>query len=1036
MSLQQHDAGCRRRIWWRQPLSRRITSITQLPYWPAILAVVILMLGLGLSSHLIAEPVWEEGSHGYVMAEYPHNALNYLRFGYLRTRLGLVMDYGERIPQEGFTYRVDHPMLPSVLISFFYSALGVSAWSARLAGILFSGGIIVLTLLLARDLTSNIWTALLASFFVALSPVYMFYSRMPAPHFYVSFFALLVFFCYWRWLVTTRQGYMLGVFFFLALGAITDWAIYFVVVPILVHYLIYSKGNRNRWFVVGLMAIPTLSLVFHFVWAMWLNGTRGFEALYSKFLFRTVSLGEGDFPHRFTAREWWMQPDRGFYYRAMYWFTTPVCVLAVGWLAGFLGALLKRKASPAQALVGAMLVYGISHNLVFSNRTFIHEFIMTYHLVPVVAIAAALSVTWLISRWWHTRPVLVTLAGLLVFGLFIEQSVGVFKAEVKAQAISPEAYLVGKRLNAMVPGDRKVIYTPGKPDIKMLDNVDRPFRVVGTLSELMSATNRDTAFEALLLRNQDGDGLDAELRQYLIHNHPRTDVYGYSIFELDVHMTNVLLEKPVIQHPYQIRFGDDLEFLGFDLDPVVQQKDIQIGWLEKYFNQHAEFLPQYRTTFQVVYYWRKLQESSNNYELVTTFDTQIGEHFRIDQSHFGLGGIYPTSLWQPGQIIREEYEVELPHEYPPLKYALWVGVSDGDTNFFPHGTNLLVDDKNRVRVGEIDLQPAHAPVPLPGEAQPQTRTQVQLYEVTTRPAAGEPFGPFPSFEAWQQQFFSENGRPPEDRDVVDAINTFGSSGEGSGGIAMRGYDLNVTDRGIHLASYWECLATDCRDYDLVFTLRNGSYEISDRPEIPPSRLWEGRKTYRGEITFSPYIPDGEYEVHLLVQDERGINTGFPLTRVTWRSEPTHALIQQFGKPDGLDGDVPSLTPAEFQQFDFELPEPRHVEVLVGWTGQSEHDETRIQVFVYNADWWLEPAKYLRTLVVGAGEPSVSRIVIPRHLTREGTNSFVLAVPPRTLVGWQNVVATLIPGLEPLLRDSYVPYAGWIKPDFVQIRALE
>jgi hypothetical protein len=308
--------------------------------------------------------------------------------------------------------------------------------------------------------------------------------------------------------------------------------------------------------------------------------------------------------------------------------------------------------------------------------------------------------------------------------------------------------------------------------------------------------------------------------------------------------------------------------------------------------------------------------------------------------------------------------------------------------------------------------------------------------VTTTPAAGEQFGPFPSFETWRQQFFDENGYWPDDQDVIYAINSFDSPVQGRSEIAMLGYDLHATSNGIHVVSYWECLATICQDYDLVFTLRNESYEISHRPEIPPSRLWKEGQSYRGDLFFSPYIPDGEYDLNLLVQDERGIRNEFPLTPVAWRSEPRRALIQQFGKPDGMGGDVPTLTRAKFQRFEFELSEPQPIEVLVGWTGQSEHDETRIQVFVYSDDWWLGQAKYLRTLVVRGGEPSVERIMIPRHLTRKGTNSVVLAVPPRTLIGWQKVAATLIPGLDPLLRDSYVPYTGWIKPDFVQVRATK
>ena len=44
-----------------------------------------------------------------------------------------------------------------------------------------------------------------------------------------------------------------------------------------------------------------------------------------------------------------------------------------------------------------------------------------------------------------------------------------------------------------------------------------------------------------------------------------------------------------------------------------------------------------------------------------------------------LGGVYPTSLWEPGEIIADEISVSLPENLPPGQYSLVVGLYDLST---------------------------------------------------------------------------------------------------------------------------------------------------------------------------------------------------------------------------------------------------------------------------------------------------------------------------------------------------------------------
>jgi hypothetical protein len=48
---------------------------SQLAFWIAVIAT--LLASAVLMAYRINESIWERGHHGYMMTEYPHNAVNY-----------------------------------------------------------------------------------------------------------------------------------------------------------------------------------------------------------------------------------------------------------------------------------------------------------------------------------------------------------------------------------------------------------------------------------------------------------------------------------------------------------------------------------------------------------------------------------------------------------------------------------------------------------------------------------------------------------------------------------------------------------------------------------------------------------------------------------------------------------------------------------------------------------------------------------------------------------------------------------------------
>ena len=51
----------------------------------------------------------------------------------------------------------------------------------------------------------------------------------------------------------------------------------------------------------------------------------------------------------------------------------------------------------------------------------------------------------------------------------------------------------------------------------------------------------------------------------------------------------------------------------------------------------------------------------------------VAKDVRVAIDHFPVQGVYPTTEWQPGEYIRDTFEVEVPHDYPHDYFYLWNG---------------------------------------------------------------------------------------------------------------------------------------------------------------------------------------------------------------------------------------------------------------------------------------------------------------------------------------------------------------------------
>jgi hypothetical protein len=98
-------------------------------------------------------------------------------------------------------------------------------------------------------------------------------------------------------------------------------------------------------------------------------------------------------------------------------------------------------------------------------------------------------------------------------------------------------------------------------------------------------------------------------------------------------------------------------------------------------------------------YWQALAPLPHDYTVFVHLRRPGGQTV-AQADHRPLGNLYPTSLWPPGEIIRESSDLPLPADLPPGPYELWAGMYLLET-----GERLPVQDdasgENAVRLGQI-----------------------------------------------------------------------------------------------------------------------------------------------------------------------------------------------------------------------------------------------------------------------------------------------------------------------------------------------
>jgi len=154
---------------------------------------------------------------------------------------------------------------------------------------------------------------------------------------------------------------------------------------------------------------------------------------------------------------------------------------------------------------------------------------------------------------------------------------------------------------------------------------------------------------------------------------------------------------PTTSTPMSVTLGSQVALVGYDIKSQALAPHVTPGQPQ---GQSAGVPDLKSQTVELTLHWQALQEMSESYT-VFVHVVDRSDAVRAQKDNAPMNSTYPTTLWQPGEFVRDTYTLSLPPDLPPGDYALEVGLYLADT-----GARLpVVGDGDRVVLTTVTITP-------------------------------------------------------------------------------------------------------------------------------------------------------------------------------------------------------------------------------------------------------------------------------------------------------------------------------------------
>ncbi|MBI2010421.1 MAG: glycosyltransferase family 39 protein [Candidatus Chisholmbacteria bacterium] len=404
-------------------------SFTQLTPWLIALAAMAVLI-IGINRPLTGQHDW--------------NSVVYANIARIITRHGL--DY-----QKLGAYFFHYPPLLPLALTLNFKLFGISAWSTRLVAVLSSALLVFFLYKLSRELWHKN-TALLTSVFLVFSPMLLYYSKIPVHEtLSLGFIAASVWF-YLRWLKEEKTSSFYSLLVSLLLAQLTSWAGFYLSLYLPLHAIIFQRSTaqkrRSNLALILLLAFVVFAL--HLTHMLVKGPPGSFASFFNVFLFR-FNRGEAAAQVGFSYSQFFTLQLR---WLAIY-FTRIMLLLISFWGVRFLvDRLRKRPVSLPQSFILLWFIFGFTHNVIFRNLAFIHDYMLIYAL-PFFAVGSAVALEFLFT-YLSRQKILARLMVILFLILFLTERVPYTVAFFNTTKNNP-AYPLGLAINNILSPEEKIL---------------------------------------------------------------------------------------------------------------------------------------------------------------------------------------------------------------------------------------------------------------------------------------------------------------------------------------------------------------------------------------------------------------------------------------------------------------------------------------------------------------------------------------------------------------------------------------------------
>ncbi len=313
-------------------------------------------------------------------------ARNYVQYGYLTTKLGVVANAGSLTPSE-FTYYMHHPLLPPILLSFGLQIFGLHEWTIRAVYVVFALGSLALLYFLSKKLW-NRKISILSCCATLLTPMFLHFSSVPDMVSITLFFSLAAIYAYALWLETESPFSLVVFSVWLLLSIQSSWEGYFLIPAILYHNFL-----RDRKQIINILvpAIGILSLSAFLIHAWLLVGSMQFKKDFSWAIYRT-----GMYTIRNDPMFLWQYVKQIFVWT---WFLFTPLIFFLGALF-FLSYCFKRSSKGFEKnddFISLFFIFGVLKYFSFFNLSYYHPQRL-YYFLPFFTLSSALLINKILEK--------------------------------------------------------------------------------------------------------------------------------------------------------------------------------------------------------------------------------------------------------------------------------------------------------------------------------------------------------------------------------------------------------------------------------------------------------------------------------------------------------------------------------------------------------------------------------------------------------------------------------------------------------------